>query len=162
MGDLGQLPFLKHGVWLTATILFITVGAPFAFPETLQGGETKILESKAVMILASEVDENVISDEEGDGLSRGAVPIGKEEFGEVRDSACHVAVENQTRWRVKIYVDGILQTTMDPESRKDGLSVISQSKLYAKTRSADALGVKWGPMTILCDSKSGYLWPLKL
>lgn len=79
------------------------------------------------MILASELDENIISDEEGDGLSRGRVPEGSREFGEGRGSVCNVAVENQTRWHVKVYVDGMLQTTMGPESRQDGLPVASQS-----------------------------------
>ena len=137
-----------------ASTLFFAVHPAFAETEMSQ-----VLESKAVMIQSSDLDENIRSDAEEDGASLGRSPRAKQEFGKANDLACSVSVENRTSWDVRIFVDGSMQMTVDPLSLQEGLMVESKTKLYAKTRMADALDAKWGPKTISCE-RTTYTWRL--
>ena len=101
-----------------------------------------------------EADPN-IKDESTVNSQNQDFPAPKEKSGGTTRGAqgvCTVILDNQTKWRIQIYVDGTYRGTMAPFGDSTSYTGAGLTRVYARAVFDDGSSLSWGPQDYTCYS----------
>src|SRR6476619_4992240 len=146
---------MKSRLITSAAVLLFLVSAivlPARFA-TAQGQKSKpkVIELKAQKPTTRGEDPNVKSDKEtNDPNSELAAPEQKGGAKTRGGGSCEVRFDNQTRWFVKLYVDGTYRGTISPYGDGVAYTGAGSTRVYARADFDTGDYLYWGPNEYSC------------
>jgi hypothetical protein len=123
-------------------------------------GKTKVVETKGVKARGDGSDDNVKNaTDKNDPNSNVEAP--PEKGGPKKRGACGLAVDNRTRWVIRIYVDGYYRGTVGAWGDLGRLVTEGwPTTVYARADFTDGSALTWGPQRFDCEAGEVYTWHL--
>jgi hypothetical protein len=96
-------------------------------------------------------DENIKGDKSDKNDPNATIPAPAEKGGEKsRGGQCRVHFDNQTQWKIQIYVDGAYQGLLGPYADAYEWYGGTAGTLYGKADFTDGSNLTWGPQRAVC------------
>lgn len=96
-------------------------------------------------------DENIKGEKSDKNDPSATVPAPPDKGGEKsRGGVCQIHFDNQTQWKIQIYVDGAYQGLLGPYADAQQWYSSTAGTLYGRADFTDGSALSWGPQRAVC------------
>ncbi len=147
-------PSLILGLALCAGVAFQPAHAQENHPKE---GTTKSAQSRGA---AGAKDENIKKDRQPNSLNSKVEAPPDKGGPKTRSAACHIHIDNRTKWYIDIYTDGDYRGQVSPYGDSTGYVGCGSTTFYGKALFDDGSSKTWGPQVFYVDGNfTWHLWP---
>lgn len=109
---------------------------------------------KAVKVEGERGEDQNVKDDSLLNNQNADFPAPKEKAGEANErgatGVCKVVLDNRTKWKIQIYVDGSFRGVMAPYGDSTAYTGAGPTRVYARAQFDDGSALNWGPSDYIC------------